>query len=138
MRPTFDEHDAAILTACVLARDMIDGPRVGDFVYMPDGSLLRFTHDWGDGLQTTCQAFGGGSFYLDRSGSVSFSGALDPPIARECIERTSETRDGAFWFFHHGFPGANLGVDCTAPCRVYRVISCEAARITAAATGERP
>lgn len=119
---TFDDRDAAILAERQRARDAIAGPRVGDYVRMPDGTLRRFTYAWGDGLQTTCAGFGC-SFYLCASGHASYSGGLDPTIAREHIVATDETRPGAFWFFHHDLAGAGRGVDVTAPCRVYVVRS---------------
>jgi len=109
----------------VQARERFTGPRVGDFVHMPDGTLRRFTYDWGDGLQTTVGAAhpcnGDASFYLGRSGEASFSGSLDSTIPRDRITLTDERHAGRFWFFHHGFPGAHQGVHCDAPCRVYRV-----------------
>jgi hypothetical protein len=83
---------------------------------MPGGELERFSHDWGDGLQTSP----GGSWYMGE-GYVSFSGGLNPTIPIERIERTEETRDGCFWLFHHNFWGTGRGVDFRAPCRVYRV-----------------
>lgn len=119
----FDERDAEILRASTRERDATEGPRVGDFVRMPDGELRRFTHEWDDGFQTTIRANVDTSFYLGRDGRVSFSGSLDRTIARERIEATDETKDGRFWFFHHGEVGAHRGVDAMTPCRVYRVVA---------------
>lgn len=97
------------------------GPRVGDWLVTPRGAV-RFSHDWGDGIQTTC--FGRepgvvtGSFCI-HGGHADFSGSLDPAVPKADIVATDETRPGAFWFFHHGLSGAHRGIHITAPCRVF-------------------
>jgi hypothetical protein len=118
---TFDERDAGILAERQARRDGIAGPRVGDFVRMPDGTLRRFTYAWPDGLQTTMQSGGTIGFYLGRRGGVSYSGGLDRTIPLERIVSTDEVRVGWFWFFHHDVSGAGRGVEVKALCRVYSV-----------------
>lgn len=110
-----DAKDEAILRASAVARARIKGPRVGDFLLFMTGELERFSHDWGDGLQTAK----GGSFFLNRSGHASFSGALNPYIEVESLKPTKAIVQGSFWFFHHGIPGAGRGVHCELDCRVY-------------------
>jgi hypothetical protein len=113
--PTFDDKDAEILAERVALRDRRAGPRIGDYVEFEDGRAGRFSHDWGDSIQWS----EGGSFSLTESGGASFSGGLNPAIPKACLTPTGQ-RDGAFWFFHHGHWRAHNGVDCMAPCRVYR------------------
>ncbi len=121
MRPDFDERDAAILRKREESFNRVDGPRVGDFLRTPDG-VLRFTHDWGDSIQTTVRAkhpcYGDASFYLS-DGYASFSGSLDPAIDKSLLRDTGETMPGSFWFFHHDVAGAGRGVYCTMPCRLF-------------------
>lgn len=123
MHPDFDEKDAAILAERQAAFDTRKGPRVGDFIVMPDKTLRRFTHDWGESIQTTCKPheFGPESFYITEDGFASYSGALDPAIDKKLIIETESTKDGYFWFFHHNHVQAHNGVHATMPCRVYRI-----------------
>lgn len=110
----------------VIARDRLTvwsrkpGPRVGDFVVMPDGTRERFAYEWPKGIQTTDDE--NASFYLGY-GYVSMSGALlNPTIPKEKLQPTSETKEGVFWFFHHDLPGYARGVGARTPCRVYRLV----------------
>lgn len=116
MRPIFDERDQAILNERIGLRDKIGGPRIGDFVKMPDGRTMRFSHDWGDTIQISF----GGSFYLAWDGHAAFSGGLEPSIDKDNIIDTGETKKGLFWFFHHDHRQASNGVDVGAPCRIYK------------------
>lgn len=116
--PSFDERDAEIARERVRAWNERPGARVGDWVTLRDGSWRRFTHDWGDGLQTTIKNNVDTSFYLGK-GYVSFSGSLDPTLPRADLVETSETKNGNFWFFHHDSVGAHRGVYFEAPCRVF-------------------
>jgi len=118
-RPVFDERDAALREKRIAEWNGRPGPRVGDFIIMRDGSYARFSHDWGDGLQTTTGEFGA-SFYFGGDGWVSFSGGLDPSIPSGEIEPTEEVREGGFWFFHHNESRAHNGVWFKVPCRVFR------------------
>jgi hypothetical protein len=119
----FDEKDAAILAKRQVAFDTVSGPRVGDFVRIPgEDGLRRFTHHWGDSIQTTVSprhpCNGDSSFYFYGEG-CSFSGSLDSAIPIECIVDTGETQSGSVWFFHHNEAGAHRGVYCKAMFRVY-------------------
>lgn len=86
--------------------------------------MLRFTHDWGDSIQTTVGAkhpcHGDASFYLS-DGYASFSGSLDPAINKARLRDTGEMLEGSFWFFHHNFAGAGRGVYFRIPCRVFEL-----------------
>jgi hypothetical protein len=127
MNCEFDSRDAEILTKCEQAFKQVDGPRVGDFLRTADG-FLRFTHDWGDDIQTTVKAshpcHGDASFYLS-DGYASFSGSLDPAISKSKLRDTGEGIEGSFWFFHHGFAGAGRGVYFRIRCRVFEMLESE-------------
>ncbi len=127
MNPEFDAIDGTILAERTLKRSARSGPRVGDFIRMMDGTLRRFTHDWGDGLQTTYRwrdtgRVEGGSFHLGRDGGADYSGSLDQAIPLAQIQDTGEHQDGDFWMFHHGEMRAHNGVNVKAPCRVFQQI----------------
>jgi hypothetical protein len=121
MRPEFDEQDALLLAHRETLYNQMNGPRVGDFLRVADG-VLRFTHDWGDSIQTTVRpthpCYGDASFYLSE-GHVSFSGSLDSAIDKAKLRDTGEKLAGSFWFFHHNQPAAANGVYFKMPCRVF-------------------
>lgn len=122
-----DAEDQIILDARLKQWNEIDKPRVGDFIKMRDGTLRRFTHDWGDGLQTTVRTAplnGDQSFYFGGS-HASFSGSLDPIIPNERIKPTGETKAAPFWFFHHDRWEAHNGIGFNIPCRIYEQIGNE-------------
>ena len=140
-RPTFDEKDKELLKVRATKHEQCKGPEVGDFVLMPgEYNPRRFTHDWGDSIQTTVSTemrangtthpcAGDASFYIDRDGECSFSGSLDAAIPKNKIfkkkERTKQGGEeqgkkyGAIWFFHHDQPGAGRGVHCTMMFKVW-------------------
>jgi hypothetical protein len=113
-----DTRDAEILTARIAARATIDGARVGDFVRMPDGNLLRFTHDWGDGLQTTLRS-DAGSFYFCKSGHMDYSGGLDRALPRDRLRDTGDLVPATAWFFHHDHHRAHNSVAVVVLCRLF-------------------
>jgi hypothetical protein len=120
---TFDDQDAAILRDRIAQWQRVDGPRVGDYVRMLDGTLRRFTHDWGDALQVTVgpvSVCAGDERFYFAGDCMSFSGSLDPAIPAAELEDTGRLSSGAAWFFHHDQVRAHYGVRCTVPCRVYR------------------
>lgn len=98
------------------------GPRVGDYLALnpPDPrcpSFTRFTHDWGDHIQTGGAR--GGQYYLSEGGYLSYSGGLDPGIAVSDLVPAQDTMIGSFWFFDEGISGAHRGVTFESPMRVY-------------------
>lgn len=113
----FDDIDQAILEKRMAERDLIAGPRTGDYVRFPTGEIERFSHDWDDALQTS--PIRAGSFYLHSHGEASFSGSLNPAIPASSLSLSDENMNGEFWFFHHGSAGADRGVRFKVPCRVY-------------------
>jgi hypothetical protein len=119
--PDFDEKDAEIARDRLAIWNARQGPRVGDWVDMLDGTQRRFTHHWGDSIQTTCGNVESGSFYFYGE-SMSFSGSLDPAIPINRLQDTGEIRHGRAWFFHHSQSGAGRGVYFTVPCRVFRQV----------------
>ena len=126
MKTNLDAKDAALYQARLTDWGAIDGPRVGDFVEMLDGTLRRFTHDWGESIQTTVgdrhPCAGDQSFYWGGD-YMSFSGSLDPAIPKLSLELTEQKRDGWAWFFHHDEMRAHNGVSVAVPCRVYREVA---------------
>lgn len=117
-KPEFDNRDREMLVSRLAAFGAVEGARVGDFCRMPDGELRRFTHDWGDSLQTNGPKQALGCFYLGH-GYMDYSGALDPAIPRDRLFETDETKLGAAWFFHHNEHRASNGVYFEVPCRVF-------------------
>lgn len=117
-RFALDDRDREILRDRFNRRQENGGPLIGDFVRFADGTLRRFTYAWDDGLQTTVDG-SDGSFYIHASGNGDYSGGLAAIVRRETLTPTAETREGAFWFFHHDWRGAGRGVPAFVPCRVY-------------------
>jgi len=120
---TFDEKDAEILKVRKATYDKIPGPRVGDFL-KSGNDFLRFTHDWGDDIQTTLKVRRSGNFYLGK-GYCSFSGSLDSAIPKSKLRDTGEKEMGEFWFFHHDLWGAGRDVYFQMECRVFETIQPE-------------
>lgn len=112
---TFDAQDQERLDSIQVQREAIQGPRIGDYLLFPTGQLERFSHDWGNQLQTS----EAGSIYLCSNGNGSFSGSLNPSTPLDAMTLTSAKLPGEYWFFHHGFSGAGRGVRFQIPCRVY-------------------
>ena len=114
------ERDYALLAERIHKLNQREGPRVGDFVIMPDCSTRRFTHDWTDSLQTTIRQNNDSSFYFSPNGFCDFSGSLDDSLPIEQIEETTETRLGRVWFFSNNVARMHHAVHALAPFKVYR------------------
>jgi hypothetical protein len=98
----------------------VHGPRVGDFVYMLDGTLRRFTYDWGHAIQVSCKDQPGDqSFFLGSCGA-DYSGSLDSPIDKTKLLLLAETIEGSFWMFDQGLPGGRRGRSFKTHCRVFQ------------------
>jgi len=110
-----NDRDMAIAKERLNRLDAEMRPRVGDYIYMKNGNLERFSYDWNNGLQTCIN----GSFYLGY-GYVSMSGSLNGLIPNDRIKLTSEQKIGSFWFFHNDCACAHHGVGVKALCRVYQ------------------
>lgn len=120
---TTDAENALILEQRLKSFNAHDGPRVGDFLKLPMlhpklGTITRFTHDWGDLMQTGGM---GGSFYLS-DGHLSYSGALDRGTEKKFIGRQVGERRGAVWFFSRNVHRAHNGVTFEIPCRVFELL----------------
>jgi len=115
-----DEKDSLILSMRRSQWNQIEGPRVGDFIEMKDGTMRRFTYHWGDGIQVT-STISHGRFYLG-DGFASYSGGLDPSIPLDKIEPHPKLKSklGEFWFFHHNTREAHNGVNVSIFCRVFK------------------
>ena len=117
------EYDFELLARNIQRLNEHTGPRVGDFVIMPDGSERRFTYDWTEAngtIQTTLPILNDASFYLSSQGFCDYSGALDDPIPTSQLEDTLENRLGQVWFFSKDYPKAHNGVHAKVAFRVYR------------------
>lgn len=124
MNNHLDQKDSELLQERIANRNKIAGPRIGDFVIMLDDTERRFTHDWGNEIQTTVgpkhPCYGDSSMHLFKNGYAQFSGSLDRAIAKSALVDTGEVKDGHFWFFHHDWATAHNGVHVMAPCRVFK------------------
>lgn len=113
---TFDDRDAALLQDRMRLRAELQGPHVGDWVWMHKlKQFRRFTHNWGDGIQTTHdwgngKCDGGGGFHIFKDGTCSYSGGLDRSIPKNQITGPIGYKQGMVWFFHHDWVGAHRGV----------------------------
>jgi hypothetical protein len=116
------EYDFELLASKIKKLNEHNGPRVGDFVIMPDGTTRRFTYDWKEagGIQTTNANSTDISFYLNSYGRCDFSGGLDDPIPHDCLEDTLDNRLGSVWFFSRDMARAHNGVYAKVAFRVYR------------------
>ena len=122
MTHDLDSLDATILATRLAAWNVRRGPRIGDKIIMSDGSIRRLAHDSGSKMQTTSRTQPGDqSFYLGH-GYCSFSGSLGEVIAKDELQDTGLTEDGAVWFFHHDRAVAFNAVHATIPCRLYKMI----------------
>ncbi len=121
-----------ILKTRLAAFDARPGPRVGDYLQIPKQKprqsrwwakipdFTRFTHHWGDSLQTGGQQFG--SYYLTSGGGLSYSGGLDPGLALADIQpEPCGIRPGQVWFFDRDISGAGRGVNFMADMRIFAV-----------------
>lgn len=115
------QQDQEILESRIKRWDLKKGPRVGDFVKMLDGTLRRFTHSWGDRIQTTCKGILG-LFYLG-DGYVSYSGGLDPSILKINLKLDLHKVEGRFWFFHNNQHQAYCSIEVMAYCRIFNQTS---------------
>jgi len=115
-----DAHDTDILAERIHCFDLINGPRVGDYVQFADGVTRRIAYMWRDeedrpfSVQTT----DGGSFYLGQS-YVSFSGSLNSGVEPATLTDTGRKVLGSVWIFHHDQRMAHNGVDTEIPFRLY-------------------
>jgi hypothetical protein len=126
---TLDAKNYAIVEKRLQRRANFSGPVAGDFVEMLDGSLERFSNDWGDSIQTTDGKFGS-SFYLLDNGYASFSGGLNPAIDKNRIINTLELIEGRFWIFKDDISGAHRGIYFFIPAKIWKYCeSVEAAQL---------
>jgi len=116
-----NKKTAEHLIDCIIARDAITGPRIGDVVYTLNGERRRIAHVWGDGdVQLES---GVGSFALSRSGSVSYSGGLDPSIKIDCKPFWIPVPQyDQFWVCRDGLLRAGCSVTVNLDCRAFKEI----------------
>lgn len=119
--PRFDARDLEILRESMALYDLLEGPRVGDFVVFKDGVVRRVSYvwRWPDAVHYVQTSQPGTAPYLGE-GYASFSGSLYQSVPADSLSLAEEKREGLVWFFHHGFPEAHMGVTCVASFRVYR------------------
>lgn len=118
---TLDERDSAILAERVTSLELVEGPRVGDFVHFADGVVRRISFVTPPAWLPECdsvQTSDGGSFYLG-NGYLSFSGSLYLGVKHVTLTLTNEARQGSAWFFHHDYACADNGVRVSIEQRVF-------------------
>ncbi len=115
---TDHEINLEILSKRVALLNEVEGPRVGDYLKLPNNTYTRFTESWGHHIQT-----GGGSnsYYLG-NGYCSYSGSLDSGVKLTDIRLTQEVKDGEIWFFERDWHKADNAVYYSIPFRVYELI----------------
>jgi len=113
------EKDFDIIQSRLQAYDQVKGPRVGDFLNISYGKYVRFTHHWGDSIQTGPDSSG----YCLTENSISYSGSLDPSIPIELFEpyEYEPIKEGQIWAFSNGWAGAGRGVYLNVPFRVFQI-----------------
>jgi len=67
----------------------------------------------------TVQLTDGGSFYIDKNGTGSYSGSLDNPVTGE-FKYKGSTKPAIFWTFSGGSAGAGKGVKAMIPVKVWK------------------
>lgn len=112
------EVNALILKERVDALNEVEGPRIGDYLRLPDGSFERITLNHAESFQTG--ALGQGSFFLYK-GSCLYSGAHKGPIPFSAIRETRQTKLGNIWFFNEGEAKEGNGVDFEIEFRVFEI-----------------
>ena len=113
-----DARDEAYLAvAWERKRSRTWGIQVGDFVRLLNGVIVRATYVTDTRVQTASR--NSGSYHLTWCGGMSYSGGLDPGIAKNLIRPTGEFLLGYAWFFHHDLPQAFSAVHAEIPCRLY-------------------
>ncbi len=125
-----DERDKILREEAEIKRELRERPSVpmqGDVLRYPDGELCRATHVWTDcgehdGVQTN-DGLDCGSFCLEpRTGSMGYSGGLNPAIPMDRIKPTDERTEASCWFFHHGHAKAHNGVPAGVSVRIWEVL----------------
>jgi hypothetical protein len=121
VKDALDERDRQIIWERRHSIELIEGPRVGDYVDFADGTRRRVSYIWTDEHDNafSVQTSDGGSYYLG-NGYVSMSGGLYTGVKPETLTLTEETAPGSAWIFHHDWHTADNGVGITIPFRVYR------------------
>lgn len=111
------QKDFEILQSRIKAHQKIKTPKVGDFLLLPDGQHVIFSHIHEDGQAQTST---GGSMHLSSSGYLSFSGGLDSGLNLEDIEPTKQKKEGLIWFFSQNSSGASRSTQAFIPFRVWK------------------
>lgn len=97
------------------------GPRVGDYVLLPNGKYDRFTQEYENKDWIQAGGSSESSFYFFPSGGLTYSGTLNEGYPRKDLILTSETKDGKCWFFDRDRGAANNGVYFRSTFRVFRL-----------------
>lgn len=117
MRPNkYPERNAKILAERVAEFDAIEGPRVGDWLRLTDGSYARLAN-----VEDSFFQCGVGSYYF-YGFACDFSGSLScqcPPT--RALRQTGDIRPGKIWFFNGHEVGPNNGVDFEIEFRVFEI-----------------
>lgn len=109
-----------VLCKHVAMFNTLDGPRVGDYVELPNGDLRRIcvTHFDGDAQMTPSET--SGSFNID-GGACDYSGTCGDVFKLIELRFLHRYKLGSVWFFKDGMPTAHSGIDAEVPMRIYRL-----------------
>ena len=109
------KKDLTIIKTRSKAFDLVEGPRIGDFIQLPDKTYTQVTHVWYETVQTG----GPGSKYLG-NGYISRSGGLDPGLKISDLAPTDKTKKCSIWIFQGNHAEGHNGINYKIPFRVYK------------------
>lgn len=106
--------DLDLFESFVIDRVRTSGPKLGDWVKLPDGTYERLAND----RQTA--PVGKGSFYIGAEGMVSYSGGFSyATLTKSTLRHTGEYKYGPVWTFSSNQVKAGNRVDAEVLLPVY-------------------
>ena len=115
-------RDMAIIRQRLKLRHMTKTPMVGDLVQLPSG-LSRIAHLWN--VEIPSFQPGLGSYYLQPSGNMNFSGGLDNPIPLHWLTPSGEGM-ARCWIFSNDNWEAHNATTAMVRVRTWQYINFEA------------
>ena len=113
------ENNLRLINKRIEQFSKVDGPRVGDYIILKDGTYGRFTSEWDDKIQIGGEV--NGSYYFGY-GYLSHSGGCGRAINQTNMELTSEIYIGTVWFSCDDISGADRRVYANIEHRVFREV----------------